>query len=62
MQHWLTLLIIVLVLLAMTLWCVWWQWEYRNDTFIRAQRDPARLRRSGSLRQYAHTDAGRRRR
>lgn len=38
-QHWLTLLIIVLVLLAITLWCVWWQWEYRNDTFIRAQKE-----------------------
>lgn len=38
-QPWLTLLIIVLVLLAMTLWCVWWQWEYRNNTFTRAQKE-----------------------
>jgi len=38
-QPWLTLLIIVLVLLALTLWCVWWQWEYRNNTFIRAQKE-----------------------
>ncbi|POT56143.1 hypothetical protein C3432_19400 [Citrobacter amalonaticus] len=38
-QPWLTLLIVVLVLLAITLWCVWWQWEYRNDTFTRAQKE-----------------------
>lgn len=38
-QPWLTLLIIVLVLLAITVWCVWWQWEYRNDTFTRAQKE-----------------------
>ncbi|AKE60036.1 type VI secretion protein IcmF/TssM N-terminal domain-containing protein [Citrobacter farmeri] len=39
MQPWLSLAIVVLVLLAITLWCVWWQWQYRNDTFIRAQKE-----------------------
>lgn len=38
-QPWLSLAIVVLVLLAITLWCVWWQWQYRNDTFIRAQKE-----------------------
>lgn len=38
-QPWLSLTILVLVLLAITLWCVWWQWQYRNDTFIRAQKE-----------------------
>lgn len=38
-QPWLTLLIVVLVLLAITVWCVWWQWENRNDTFNRAQKE-----------------------
>lgn len=38
-QPWFTLLIIMLMLLAITLWCVWWQWEYRNNTFTRAQKE-----------------------
>lgn len=38
-QPWLTLLIVVLVMLAITVWCVWWQWENRNDTFNRAQKE-----------------------
>lgn len=38
-QPWFTLLIIVLVLLAATIWCLWWQWEYRNNTFTRAQKE-----------------------
>ena len=38
-QPWLSLTIVVLVLLAVTLWYVWWQWQYRNDAFIRAQKE-----------------------
>ncbi|MBJ9256825.1 hypothetical protein I5495_05675 [Citrobacter amalonaticus] len=38
-QPWLSLVIVVLILLAITLWCVWWQWQYRNDAFIRAQKE-----------------------
>lgn len=38
-QPWLTLVIIVLVLLALTFWVVWWQWDYRNDAFTRAQKE-----------------------
>ncbi|HFK3155474.1 type VI secretion system protein [Citrobacter sp. RHB21-C01] len=38
-QPWLTLVIIVLVLLALTCWVVWWQWDYRNNAFNRAQKE-----------------------
>lgn len=38
-QPWLSLAIVVLVLLAITLWYVWWQWQYHNDTFIHAQKE-----------------------
>lgn len=34
-----TLLLIALILVAVTLLFVWWQWQHRNNTFIRALRE-----------------------
>lgn len=52
-QSGVTLLLIVLILIVVTLWCIWWQWEYRNNTFIRAQREISRA--TGESDPYAST-------
>lgn len=38
-QTGITLLLVIVILLIVILWAIWWQWEYRNNAFVRAGKE-----------------------
>lgn len=38
-QTGITLLLFIVIVLIVILWAIWWQWEYRNNAFIRAGKE-----------------------
>lgn len=38
-QTGITLLLVIVILFVVILWAIWWQWEYRNNAFVRAGKE-----------------------